>query len=242
MSVSANRGAGSLVKSAIDAVKGHIRENGLHVGDLLPGEGFFAEQLGVSRAVMREAFGALAALRLIEVANGRRARVGALDGTIIADSLDHAISTSQISVADVWEVRRTIEVETAALAARNATPEQATQIVKLAAQMALDPEDGPPAPDKDIALHLAIAEACGNPLFLQIVVSFAPLMRVAVPTAWKTRQTREERDNIIELHCNLAAAIAKGDADEARRHMEAHFDETIGALLRTPSEPTRSGR
>ena len=55
----------SLVSKAMEAVKSHIRDSGLHVGDNLPGEGYFAQKLGVSRAVMREAFGALAALRLI---------------------------------------------------------------------------------------------------------------------------------------------------------------------------------
>lgn len=232
MSEFAAIGTKSLVKSAIDAIKAHIRENGLHVGDPLPGEAFFAGQLGVSRAVMREAFGALAALRLIEVANGRRARVGALDGSIIADSLDHAISTAQIDVADVWEVRRTIEVETAALAARNALPEQASRIVALAEAMTGEAGGTGEATETDIAFHLAIAEACGNALFRQIVVSFVPLMRVAVPKAWKTRQTPAERSDILGIHQGLAAAIARGDADGARRAMAAHFDETIGMLLR----------
>ena len=118
----------TLVAKAMNAVKTHIRISGLHVGDTLPGEGFFADQLGVSRAVMREAFGALAALKLIDVANGRRARVGAIDGSVIAESLDHALSTEQIKVADVWEVRRTIEMRTAALAARNATSTQAARL------------------------------------------------------------------------------------------------------------------
>lgn len=225
----------SLVKSAIDAVKAHIREQGLHVGDPLPGEAYFAGELGVSRAVMREAFGALAALRLIEVANGRRARVGALDGSIIADSLDHAISTAQIDVADVWEVRRTIEVETAALASRNATAEQAARIVALAEAMTHDAADKGQTTEADIAFHLAIAEACGNALFRQIVVSFVPLMRVAVPKAWSTRQTQGERTDILEIHRALAHAIATGNADEARRRMASHFDDTIGTLLRDQS-------
>lgn len=60
---------GSLVNRAIQAVRDHIRDNDLKVGDKLPGEGSFAADLGVSRAVMREAFGALAALGLIDVAN-----------------------------------------------------------------------------------------------------------------------------------------------------------------------------
>ena len=32
----------SLVAKAVDAVKAHIRESGLRVGDNLPGEGYFA--------------------------------------------------------------------------------------------------------------------------------------------------------------------------------------------------------
>jgi GntR family transcriptional repressor for pyruvate dehydrogenase complex len=222
----------SLVTQAIDTVKTHIREQRLHVGDNLPGEAYFAEKLGVSRAVMREAFGALAALRLIDVGNGRRARVGALDGSVIATSLDHALSTAQIKVADVWDVRRTIEMRTAALAARNSTPAQAARIVALADAMGKDDQPHEQTTEDDIDFHLAIAEASGNALFNQIVVSFVPLMRVAVPQAWKTRQTEDEKSDILDRHRRLAQAIANREPDEAARAMSAHFDEAIGALLR----------
>jgi DNA-binding FadR family transcriptional regulator len=223
---------GSLVSRAMEAVKLHIRESGMRVGDTLPGEGFFAEKLGVSRAVMREAFGGLAALRLIDVANGRRAKVGALDGSVMAESLNHALSTSQIKVADVWDVRRTIEMRTAALAARNATPAQAARIVALAEAMGQDDQPHNETTDDDIEFHLAIAEASGNALFNQIVVSFVPLMRIAVPRAWGTRHTEEEKSDILARHKRLAWAIANRDSDEAERCMGQHFDEAIGALLR----------
>lgn len=222
----------SLVAKAMEAVRTHIRVAGLRVGDTLPGEGYFAEQLGVSRAVMREAFGALAALKLIDVANGRRAKVGALDGSVIAASLDHALSTSQIKVADVWDVRRTIEMRTAALAARNATPAQAARIVALAEAMGEDDQPHEQTTEDDIDFHLAIAEASGNALFNQIVRSFVPLMRVAVPQAWKTRQTVDEKADILQRHKRLAFAITNGDAEEAERCMAQHFDESIGSLLR----------
>lgn len=231
MNVATAEAAKSLVAQAMDAVKTHIRVAGLRVGDTLPGEGYFAEQLGVSRAVMREAFGALAALKLIDVANGRRAKVGALDGSVIAASLDHALSTSQIKVADVWDVRRTIEMRTAALAARNATPVQAARIVALAELMGGE-QPHQETTDDDIEFHLAIAEASGNELFNQIVVSFVPLLRVAVPRAWQTRQTDEQKRDILERHRQLAWAIASHDPVEAERCMAAHFDEAIGALLR----------
>ena len=222
----------SLVAQAMDAVKSHIREKSLHVGDTLPGEGYFAEQLGVSRAVMREAFGGLAALKLIDVANGRRAKVGALDGSVIAASLDHALSTDQINVADIWDVRRTIEMRKDAIAARNATKVQAARIVALAEAMGEDDQPHAQTTEDDIEFHLAIAEASGNALFNQIVMSFVPLMRVAVPQAWKTRRTDDEKTDILARHKRLAWAIANRDADEAEQAMAAHFDDAIGALLR----------
>ncbi|WP_114226810.1 MULTISPECIES: FadR/GntR family transcriptional regulator [Sphingomonas] len=223
----------SLAQVAMDAVNAYIRDEQLRVGDTLPGEGYFAERLGVSRAVMREAFGALAALKLIDVGNGRKPRVGALDGSVIAASLDHAISTAQIRVIDVWDVRRTIEMRTAALAAQHASETQIKRIVALADMLALAGPDDPATTETDIDFHLAIAEASGNRLFQQIVVSFLPLMRVAVPQAWRTRQTTADRTETIARHQRLAEAIAAGDPAEAERWMATHFDETIGALLRS---------
>jgi DNA-binding FadR family transcriptional regulator len=185
------------VQVAIDAVNSHIREENLPVGDRLPGKGWFAERVGVSRAVMREAFGALAALRLVDVAKGRKPRVGALDGSVIATSLDHGISTAQVRVTDVWKVRRTIELRTAALAASNAAPDESRRIVELAEALALEDESGEATTETDIAFHLAIAEASGNTLFY----------RVAVLSAWRTRHTAEERSDVLTTHRRLASSI-----------------------------------
>jgi len=222
---------GSLVRRAMDAVSAHIVANRLHVGDTLPGEGHFAAELGVSRAVMREAFGALAALRLIDVGNGRRARVGAMDGSVMATSLSHAMSTDQVSVAEIWEVRRTLEQRTAALAAANRTDEEAARIVALAEAMALETDDMAAMTRHDIAFHETIARAGRNALFVQIVQSFGPLMQVAVPAAWRTRTAVEQRDIMIARHRAVAAAIAARDVAAAGAAMEAHFDASVGAVL-----------
>lgn len=222
----------SLVDRAIRHVREHINLNDLKVGDTLPGEGHFATELGVSRAVMREAFGALAALRLIDVANGRRARVGAIDGSVMATSMSHAVATTQVSLAEVWEVRRTLELRTAALAAANRTPEQAEGIVAAAAAMRAAGDDVVALVASDILFHQGIAQACGNELFHQIIRSFEPLMHVAVPSAWETRTTVRQRLEMLDLHEALAAAIRDGDAAGAVAGMVRHFDTSIGDLLR----------
>nr|WP_232307145.1 FadR/GntR family transcriptional regulator [Sphingomonas sp. Y57] len=223
---------GSLVQRSTQAVRDHIRGKGLRVGDALPGEGHFADLLGVSRAVMREAFGALAALRVIDVANGRRARVGAIDGAVIATSLDHAVDTAQVSIIEIWDVRRTMEARTAELAAWNRSDEEAALIVALAEAIAEAGDDRDRVVAADIALHEAIARASHNPLFLQVIRSFAPMMQRVVPAAWRTRTTADDRADVIARHRALARAIADRDPRAAREAMDRHFDRTIDDMFR----------
>ena len=224
-------GGGPLVKRAVKAVSEHIREERLRGGDSLPGETWFAAELKVSRAVMREAFGAMAALRLIDVGNGRRARVAALDGAALSASLEHALSTDQVSVADVWEVRRTLEVRTAALAAQHRTAREAAAMMRLAAAMEADRNDLDAVTRHDIALHRLIASAGRNALYAQIVSSFGPLMQVAVPAAWRTRGSEAQRGDVLERHRRIAEAVADRAPEAASAAMESHFDRSIGDVL-----------
>jgi DNA-binding FadR family transcriptional regulator len=221
----------SLVSIAMRSVRQHIRANGLRVGDTLPGEHHFADELGVSRAVMREAFGALAALRLIDVGNGRRARVGAIDGSVMATSLEHAVTTEQVSITEIWDVRRTLELRTAALAALNRTPSEADRILWLAHALG-EARDLDEIVTHDVALHQAIAQATHNMLFQQIVRSFEEMMRIAVPVAWRTRTTPEQRSRVLANHMAIAEAIDAGDPERAAQAMDAHFDASIVRAVR----------
>lgn len=224
-------GSRSLVEAVTRRVRAYIRSNGLKVGDGLPSEARIASDLGVSKAVVREAFGALAALRQIDVGNGRRARVGAIDGSVMGASLDHAFATSQVSLAEIWEVRRTLELRTAELAATNRDAEAPARIRELAEAMAHDDGELDATTRHDILFHQEIARASGNALFLQIVRSFELMMSVAVPMAWRTRSTAEQRASMLDHHRQVAAAIAAGDPQAAALAMNAHFDASIGDML-----------
>ncbi len=192
---------GSLASHAIQAVRDHIRAHALRAGDPLPGEAYFAEAEGVSRAVIREAFGALAALKLIEVANGRRARVGATDGSVLAVSLDHAVTTGQVTTANMWELYRALALHGAERAAAERTGAEAAEILALA-------QDAAAA--NDLALQTAIARATHNNLLVQIMSAFAPLLAAPAPGAG---------DRLA-----LAQAIADRDPVAARGRMDAHLD------------------
>jgi len=155
----------SLVDRAIALLKARIRAKGLAPGDPLPSESALALELGVSRAVVREAFRSMAALKLIDVGNGRRARVSKIDPSVLAIVLDHAVHTDQISIQQIYDTRRTIELRTVALAAMRRTDREADDIVALAAAMRADLPDLRKVMEHDIAFHEVIARASRNPMF-----------------------------------------------------------------------------
>ena len=131
----------SLVQKVIHGIRQMIRSEGMRVGDVLPSEAAIGEQLGVSRAVAREAYRSMAALSLISVGNGRRARVSAVDDQVLALVIDHGVQTDQVSVQQILDVRRTIEMRAVGLAALRRTEKEAREIKALAAAMRADFQD-----------------------------------------------------------------------------------------------------
>jgi len=83
----------------------------------------------------------------------------------------------------------------------------------------------------DIAFHQAIAKASGNALFYNLIRSFESLMTVAVPTAWHSRITADQRATVLEQHHRLAEAIANRDPAAAVAEMNTHFDTSIADLF-----------
>jgi GntR family transcriptional repressor for pyruvate dehydrogenase complex len=179
-------------------------------------------EVGVSRPVMREAFGALAALQIIDVGVGRKPRVGAIDGTVFATSLTHAVNTAQISIVEIWDVRRTVEIRTAELAAESRTEPEAEKILSLSDAIAANCDDA--------EFHQTVARASHNTLFAQILISFDPMMRVAIREAWKTCTTKALKQAMVRRHRTVAKAIAKRDPAAAAAAMDEHFDSAICEL------------
>jgi len=219
--------SGSLVDRAVRAVRDHIREHDLKVGDTLPGEGAFADRLGVSRAVMREAFSTLAALRQIDVGNGRKPRVAAIDGSVLSTSFDHAVATAQVTLGEIWDVRRTLELRTAELAAIRRSDADARAIVGHAEAMTAHGGDLDALTQHDIAFHQAIAKASGNVLLYTIIRSFESVMTAEVPAAWRAHSSADQRAAILDQHRRLAQAIANRDSVAALAEMNTHFDISI---------------
>ncbi|MHB1101908.1 MAG: FadR/GntR family transcriptional regulator [Devosia sp.] len=222
---------GGLVSRVIHGLRTFLRDEGLKIGDALPSEGAIAEKFSVSRAVVREAYRSMSALSLIDIGNGRRARVAQVDHQVLALVIDHGVQTDQVSVQQILDVRRTIEMRTVGLTALRRTEKEAAEILGLAAAMRADFAESEKVMEHDIAFHEAIARASRNPMFALIVQSFHVVTRQTWPIGWRARGVDEQRYENVACHEAIASAIAEGDRAQAEAHMAEHFDNTVKLLL-----------
>lgn len=220
-----------LVSHTIGRITQHIRANELLPGDRLPSEVSLATELNVSRSVVREAFRSLSAMRLINLSAGKRATVAQLDHGAMSLLIEHGVLTEQISVQQIYDVRRTIETRTVALASLRRTEQEAQAILGHARKMQAARNDPETVMECDLAFHLEIAKASRNPVFAMIVGAFEGVSRETWPIGWRSRTAESHRTAMLETHLKIAEAIAAGDPQEASTLMEAHFADSIKALL-----------
>lgn len=222
---------GGLVGTAVGAITRHIREHDLVPGDRLPSEANLSKALNVSRTVVREAYRSLAAMRIIELATGKRATVSPIDHGALSLIFEHGVYTDQINIQQIYDVRRTIESRIVVLASIRRSDTEATAILAIAKAM----RDATDSPDElmeqDLAFHRALASASKNPVFALIVGAFQGITRQTWLVGWKSRTTPEAREAMIATHEGLAEAIGAGDPQRAVALMGVHFDESVRALL-----------
>lgn len=231
ITLSDDAGEQPLVGLAMNRILALMREQNLKAGQTLPSEMGLASMFGVSRTVVREALRSLVALSLVDSGNGRRTRVRVPDGNVLGVIVDHAIHTEHVSIQQIYDVRRTVEMRTVELAAVRRTDAEAAEISALVAAMYADYEHLDQVMEHDIAFHVLIGGASRNPMFDLIVRSFEAVTRQTWRVSWTSRRTDAERMGTVGLHRAIAEAIAAGDPRAASAAMADHFDNSVKALL-----------
>lgn len=220
----------TLVQGVIQSLISYIRDNELRVGDPILSEVEFARQLSVSRTVVREAFKALTAMRIIEVSAGRRARVSSFDGSVMTTILSHALSTEQLTPQQIWDVRRAVEIRAVTLACMHRTEKEAKKLLAISQRMREHYLEVLVATECDIEFHVTIAGATRNPLLPVLVSSLTSAIRSTNPIVWSARKTKEEKLEVALWHSAIAEAIAAKDVDAAIAALTIHFDKATSGL------------
>ncbi|WP_072703524.1 FadR/GntR family transcriptional regulator [Donghicola eburneus] len=222
-----------LAEIAMSGIRDLIRSQGLRPGDMLPSEAALATHLGVSRPVTREALRGLATLRILDIGGSRKARLAMPDASALSLVLDHATYSQGLSIQQVLDVRRTLEMRTVALAAMRRSDAEATELLDITTQMFTALEGGhAELMELDIRFHSLIANASGNHLYAMLVDSFWVITRQTWPIGWRSRANHQNRRDNIKCHERIATAIMAQDARRAEEAMSEHFDSAVSVLLR----------
>jgi len=219
----------------VEHIKGSIEKGELLPGDLLLSERELGEQFRVSRTSARKALAILAGMGLIEITPRHGAVVSGVDAGQLAVSFTRMIVKNRDYVGQLYEVRKTIEVQAAKLAATRCTDDDITQLWKIFQQSTASIKAGQDPQKSDISLHVAIAKLTKNPFFNDVLTVLVSSLMEVFGIIWKTPSgTPEENpvDMFIEQHQRIVEAIAEKDPEKAGTFMERHIDYSSLRLQR----------
>jgi DNA-binding FadR family transcriptional regulator len=187
-------------------------------GDMLPGKEELCERFGVSHTALREGLQTLAAKGLIAA----RTKIGTwvlearhwnmFDSDVLAWRL--AKGADLDFVASLFEVRQAFEPVAAALAARRRSETDIADLKLHVATMAASFGDKQRFTDADVAFHLRVLDASGNPIMHSIGAVIATALAAAFELSAPT-DDRALEENARRQHSRIIDAIAAGSSQEA---------------------------
>src|SRR5882762_1513168 len=204
-----------LYEQIVQQVEESIHKGALKAGDQLPPERELAEQFGVSRTAVREAF----------ITDG--------SSNTIRQSLHRMMRSGNEGFAFLAEVREILEPEIAALATTRADQEDLAAMKEQVEVMDASKADPDAFIEADLDFHLALAEAAGNPIILSLIDSIVGLLREQRIGIFQVKGGAERGQY---HHKKILEAIEHRDSAGARDAMKAHLKQVREDSRNAPSE------
>lgn len=212
------------------AIEELIRVRRLRPGQRVPSERALSETLGISRPILREAIGRLAARGRLVV----RPRGISVAEPSVADWVQETIVGPLAALAagdpgygrDVMEIRHALDGMAAWHAARRADAGDRARIRDRFDSMIRCHEAGNAEAEAlgDAAFHLAIAEASHNAVLRQVMASLFGLLQRSISASHEKLYTVPRTfERLSEQHRALMEAILAGDAEGARAASDTHL-------------------
>lgn len=205
------------------------------IGERLPAERAFAEELGVSRPSVREAIRVLEAMGVVRTAVGSGPDSGASVIDHPAAGLGSAmrlhLAAGTLPVRDVVALRALLETwAVGQAAARVALDEQAGASVTEARTL-LDEMDAPDLSEQrfhelDAAFHVLLAALSGNVLVEAVMLGLrGAIQEYVMEGTARLTDWPSTADRLRGEHRTILAAIEAGDAAGASAAVGRHIDD-----------------
>lgn len=208
----------------------------LSPGTSLPSEAALAERYAVSRLTIREAVKLLEGRGLLEIARGRKAVVREPDGTAFGDFLTSVIHYDPKGLFDLVEIRLSLEVQSATLAAKRASRAGIAAIESELQGMreTLGDLEQPATHEQeqnfhahDVGFHEAVALASGNRILGFLFEAMGQPLRDAFVISRSGHQKRGHTlHDTIDAHQRILDCIKAGNSRAAAEAMRVHIKDT----------------
>lgn len=215
----------SLASQLKNELRRKIEDGTYKPGDRIPTEGELCAEYGVSRTVVREAVASLRADGLLLPRQGIGVFVNetlTLRPFAISMLPDAAVK----EIVHILELRLSVELEAAAMAATRRTEKQLENI-RIAHNRieALESSDGTNSGQLDFNFHKMIARASNNPYFEKLLEFLGPqiIPRLRIHAGDGDEMRRKWQAE----HLALIAAIERGNAEAARKAMRDHLCDSL---------------
>ncbi|KEF38403.1 transcriptional regulator, GntR family [Schinkia azotoformans MEV2011] len=228
-----------IYEEVAEAIHEMIRSGKLKPGDKLDSVQQLAENFQVGRSAIREALTSLRAMGLVEMKQGEGTYVKQFDSANITFPLSMAILMNKQDIFNLLEVRKIIEVGSAAAAAKKRTTEQLDSMEDALNNMKnANKEFGETA---DLQFHLAVTEASNNPLLIQLMNQVSGLMGESMKEIRKVWifSNYSNLDRLYKEHMDIFKAIKEEKEEEARQAMLRHL-ENVEDMLKQYFNQTES--
>jgi DNA-binding FadR family transcriptional regulator len=227
-----------LVERVVRMVEKQVLDGRLPVGSRLPAERDFAERLGVSRTVLREAVRILGARGLLDTRHGIGTTVRAMTSEAVVKpmTLFFRSFNQEISLEDLHQVRSILEGETASLAAGQGTDEDIHDLRRLCAEMQAAANDPEVFAQKDAEFHRRLGQTTHNPLITLLLDSIRDLIAEV-----RTRVAHDPGlyDRVMPGHLRILEAVAARDPQRARHAMMEHLATALAIQKHVATESNR---
>jgi GntR family transcriptional repressor for pyruvate dehydrogenase complex len=230
----------SLSDKVVEQLTEAITSRRLTPGELLPSERDLCQQFKVSRTVVREAIRSLSARGLVRVISGRGLEVNGPSSETVADSMRLLVRGREgLNYGKVNEVRTVLEVQTAALAALRAQPEDLVRLEKICDEheRSLSAGDMAAASELDFQFHRELTRASGNELLLAMLDSISDVLREIRNQSMNLPHVGE---NGLNAHRLILKGVKSGSSKAARDAMAKHLAESERVWLKGPGKLKQS--
>ena len=213
----------SAFDAAVAMIGQYIRENRLAEGTRLPSEIELAEQLGVSRNILREALQHYRTLGIITSAPKTGASIAKLlPENPYGNYLPFLESAQEAVLPELAKLRYAIETGAARFMIEGATPERLAKLEELAAELDRTVENNRRL-ELDGEFHAELLRLPENSLFNGLIPLVVDFFRKLRPEP----HTELSRERAGREHRAILAALRNGNADELQRLLGSHIENYL---------------